>query len=62
MEDNEKNYSKDIEEQNIDNKYQDLTNEQKLKYLSDLIQNAERKLEENGLSKTLIKKDDSLKR
>lgn len=38
---------------------QNLTNEQKLEYLSKLIQDAERKLESNGISKKLVKKDDN---
>ena len=40
---------------------QDLTNEQKLEYLSKLIQDAEQNLESNGISKKLVRKDDSLK-
>ena len=39
---------------------QNLTNEQKLEYLSKLIQEAEKNLTSNGISK--IRKDDSLKR
>ena len=38
-----------------------LTNEEKLEILSHLIQEAEQNLEEKSISKTLIKKDDSLK-
>lgn len=34
---------------------QNLTNEQKLEYLSKLIQDAEQNLESNGISKKLIK-------
>ena len=37
-----------------------LTNEQKLEYLSKLIQDAEQNLESNGISKKLVRKDDSL--
>ena len=40
---------------------QNLTNEQKLEYLSKLIQEADQKLESNGISKILVRKDDSLK-
>lgn len=40
---------------------QNLTNEQKLEYLSKLIQDAEQNLESNGISKKLVRKDDSLK-
>ena len=40
---------------------QNLTNEQKLEYISQLIQKAEQNLEEKGISKTLVRKDDSLK-
>ena len=40
---------------------QSLTNEQKLKYLSNLIQDVEQNLESNGISKKLVRKDDSLK-
>lgn len=40
---------------------QNLTNEQKLEYLSKLIQDAEQKLESNGISKKLVRKDNSLK-
>ena len=39
-----------------------LTNEQKLEYLRDLIQNVEQKLESTCISKKLVKKDDNLKR
>ena len=39
---------------------QSLTNEQKLKYLSKLIQDVEKNLESNGISKKLVRKDDSL--
>ena len=39
---------------------QNLTNEQKLEYLSKLIQDAEKNLESNGISKKLVRKDDSL--
>lgn len=39
---------------------QSLTNEQKLKYLIKLIQDVEQNLESNGISKKLIRKDDSL--
>lgn len=38
-----------------------LTNEQKLECLSKLIQDAEQNLESNGISKKLVRKDDSLK-
>ena len=38
---------------------QNLTNEQKLEYLSKLIQEAEQNLESNGISKKLVRKDDS---
>ncbi len=34
---------------------QNLTNEQKLKYLSKLIQDADKNLETNGISKKLVK-------
>lgn len=40
---------------------QNLTNEQKLEYLSKLIQDAEQNLESNGISKKLVRKDNSLK-
>ena len=40
---------------------QNLTNEQKLEYLSKLIQDAEQNLESNGISKKLVRKDDSSK-
>ena len=40
---------------------QNLTNEQKLEYLSKLIQDAEQNLESNGISKNLVKKDDNSK-
>ena len=40
---------------------QNLTNEQKLENLSKLIQEADQKLESNGISKILVRKDDSLK-
>lgn len=40
---------------------QNLTNEQKLEYLSKLIQDAEQNLESNGISKKLVKKDDNSK-
>lgn len=40
---------------------QNLTNEQKLEYLSKLIQEADQKLESNGVRKILVRKDDSLK-
>jgi len=40
---------------------QNLTNEQKLEYLSKLIQDAEQNLESNSISKKLVRKDDSLK-
>ena len=40
---------------------QNLPNEQKLEYLSKLIQDAEQNLESNGISKKLVRKDDSLK-
>lgn len=40
---------------------QNLTNEQKLEYLSKLIQEAEQNLESNGISKKLVKKDDNSK-
>ena len=40
---------------------QNLTNEQKLEYLSKLIQDAEQNLESNGISKKLVRNDDSLK-
>ena len=40
---------------------QNLTNEQKLEYLSKLIQDAEKNLESNGISKKLVRKDNSLK-
>ena len=36
---------------------QNLTNEQKLEYLSKLIQDAEQNLESNGISKKLVRKD-----
>ena len=39
-----------------------LTNEQKLEYLRDLIQDVEQKLESTCISKKLVKKDDNLKR
>lgn len=39
---------------------QSLTNEQKLKYLSNLIQDVEQNLESNGIGKKLVRKDDSL--
>lgn len=39
-----------------------LTNEQKLEYLRDLIENVEQKLESTCISKKLVKKDDNLKR
>lgn len=40
---------------------QSLTNEQKLEYISHLIQEVEQNLEEKGISKTLVRKDGSLK-
>lgn len=43
------------------NPKQSLTNEQKLEYISHLIQEVEQNLEEKGISKTLVRKDDSLK-
>lgn len=43
------------------NPKQSLTNEHKLEYISHLIQEAEQNLEEKGISKTLVRKDDSLK-
>ena len=63
----------DLNEQNIINKEesvvqhepvslplnQNLTNEQKLEYLSKLIQKAEQNLESNGLNKKLIRKDNT---
>jgi hypothetical protein len=39
-----------------------LTNEQKLEYLRNLIQDIEQKLESTCISKKLVKKDDNLKR
>lgn len=45
---------------NETNYNQSLTNEQKLKYLSKLIQDVEQNLESNGISKILVRKDDSL--
>ena len=39
---------------------QNITNEQKLEYLSKLIQDVEQNLELNGISKKLVRKDDSL--
>lgn len=39
---------------------QSLTNEQKLKYLSNLIQDVEQNLESNGIGKKLVRKGDSL--
>ena len=39
-----------------------LTNEQKLEYIRDLIQDVEQKLESTCISKKLVKKDDNLKR
>lgn len=39
---------------------QSLTNEQKLKYLSNLIQDVEQNLESNGIGKKLVRKDDTL--
>ena len=41
---------------------ENLTNEQKLEYLRDLIQDVEQKLESTCISKKLVKKDDNLKR
>lgn len=38
-----------------------LTNEQKLEYLRNLIQDIEQKLESTCISKKLVKKDDNLK-
>lgn len=46
---------------NKTNLNQSLTNEQKLIYLSKLIQNAEKFLESNDISKKLVRKDDNLK-
>ena len=43
------------------NPKQSLTNEQKLEYISHLIQEVEQNLEEKGISKILVRKDDSLK-
>lgn len=43
------------------NPKQSLTNEQKLEYISHLIQEVEQNLEEKGISKTLVRKDGSLK-
>ena len=43
------------------NPKQSLTNEQKLEYISHLIQEVEQNLEEKGISKTLVRKDCSLK-
>lgn len=43
------------------NPKQSLTNEQKLEYISHLIQEVEQNLEEKSISKTLVRKDDSLK-
>lgn len=40
---------------------QNSTNEQKLEYLSRLIQDVEQNLKSNGINKKLIKKDNSLK-
>ena len=40
---------------------QNLTNEQKLEYLSKLIQDVEQNLKSNGISKILVKKDNNLK-
>lgn len=40
---------------------QNLTNEQKLEYLSKIIKDTEQNLESNGISKKLVRKDDSLK-
>ncbi len=37
-----------------------LTNEQKLEYLTNIIQNVEQELKTNGARKRLIKKDDDL--
>lgn len=45
---------------NETNYNQSLTNEQKLKYLSKLTQDVEQNLESNGISKILVRKDDSL--
>ena len=39
---------------------QSLTNEQKLKYLSNLIQDVEQNLKLNGVGKKLVRKDDGL--
>ena len=38
-----------------------LTNEQKLEYLSKLIQEVDQKLESNGISKILVRKGDNFK-
>lgn len=40
---------------------QNLTNEQKLEYLSKLIQDVDQNLKSNGISKILVKKDNNLK-
>ena len=40
---------------------QNLTNEQKLEYLSKLIQDVDQNLKSNGISKKLVRKDNNLK-
>lgn len=42
------------------NPKQSLTNEQKLEYISHLIQEVEQNLKEKSISKTLVRKDDGL--
>ena len=51
--------STSLNESSTFNQY--LTNEQKLEYLGKLIQDADQNLESNGISKKLVRKDDSLK-
>ena len=75
MENNKMNNNENLDEQKqnnnatqqatnsneTNNPKQSLTNEQKLEYISHLIQEVEQNLEEKGISKTLVRKDDSLK-
>lgn len=74
MENNEMNNIEILEEQNekdnviqqasslneLNNEKQNLTNEQKLEYLSNLIKKAEQNLEEKDISKTIVTKDNNL--